>query len=1118
VLTDIKEAITRKKKRIIMKRSENFSSDNYHHNSPLFSYKSRGCKHHLFTSSSLSVVGPILRIIFKHSVKFSIIFCLPEHIFSHFFFPTKNSYIMPPIRQLDEAFLTQLLGQDDSAHDSILNRNIDSESLSLVLKKLSSTSNAYQQELFQVVHSNFDEFSAAYNTSQKLHADIFQLVKQATDKEELVTNTQSTVRSTIEAYQDALAASQKNETKMDTLEKLERMLHIIELINQELKASGYLKAVDHILELTRIFDSWTIGDARVMNMIKDRIGHLKQQLILSLQEDLQTAIQYNMGSMRILERFQPPNTTSTTKVHLKDVFQCLDQLGLLAEELMGVQRQIFKHILNRYFNNVQNHLQVDHVNVDHLGSGGVLQVIPSTVSNNEEIQKVDPIQMLQHMDTILAFFFKYIFDNSEDSKMNLLFGNLLLPDLMEKLILKGIAPAIPSSKCNLGDFNIVTQSVSKFEHQIASYGFTTESTTALGSYVENIDKHYAKKRREKILQEGRKVMIRKLYDSEMTQVVEDGYTYHYQITQTPQILSVLITDTLTEAVDLLESHPISASTLVEGIQDLLDMYRAMMPSYHRPQYLSSPANSLVFRNDCLWLAHQIKFNILNKPETRHFNKLTATLKESSDRLTELGKAWHELTMMHRVQMIQNVLDSLDGFTGMAENPRFQQDCDAAISQVIQLVSSFATETRPVVDETIFLDMLGRMVDRLLCRLISDIEELVDIGAEESHVIAVTLNSLAQLVGAFDSPTKDATESDVVELVPSWEKFWLVKDILEMNMKEIMESFRRGDLHMFEKSELIGLLCALFADTELRESNIQEIKTGISSSSAHRQLDRSISVSPQSFNNQPPTHASIIVPTQNAFEYTPDDDMLEEGEAGWGDDDDDLFADESLHLPTATPPNTATTTDTLSTPAPMVSLEPSPSLDLDIDMDEGGGWGDADEDIFDDDVHEDHQEENEEIDNIIDQQEHHQDNIIPDQHQKQENDINMPDQHQNSNIRIPDQQQHSVPETSNQFLNNNENAKIVMTTDEPQQERPPATNLGTSISDSATINTASTNPTTTDIARTSITTNNTQPASKNLSLDLAAIDHEIDQELEEESGEGWGWDDGEDLFKDQEDLR
>ncbi|CAO3609848.1 unnamed protein product [Mucor hiemalis] len=852
------------------------------------------------------------------------------------------------------------------------------------------------------------------------------------------------------------------------------------MIHTELNSSFYLKAADHILELKRILKEWKV-DTRVIDMIAEKVEKLKQTLTLRLQEDIRTSIQFNKASMRILETFRP-DPTSTTTVQLGEVFKCLDKFGLLAEEMMGIQRLLFKNIFIPYFENGNSHLQVDHVQIEEVGSGGVLQVI----NNNIETDRLDPLQMLQQMDSILAFFFKYMFNNSKETQMNHLFGNLLLPDLEDMMILKGISPAIPSSKYNLSDFDVVADSVIKFENKCKeTYGFQVTDST-LGLYVKNIDKHYAKKRNEKVLQEGRKVMIRRLYDAEMTQLKLDGHTYKFHITQTPQILSVLISDTLDEASELLKSHPISSSTLIEGIQDLLDMFRAVMPSYHRPHYLSGPANSLIFRNDCLWLSNHLKADIADKPVAQNFDGLVKKLDVAAEKLGELGKAWYELTMMHRVQMIQTSLDRIDGFMGMADSSKFQHDCDHTISQVIELVGSFSTETRPVVDETLFLDMLGRIVDSVLVRLIHDIEELVDIGAEESHVIARTLNSLAQLVGAFDLPSKDASESFVSELVPSWEKFWLLKDILEMNMRDIMESFRKGNLHMFEKSELVGLLCSLFADTELRSSNIQEIKTGITSPISSGVQHHSPIASPTSFHTSTindPVHRSLTPNTtslNSALNYTLDDEK--DAAAGWGDDDDDLFADEALP-PTIT--KSPKTESTLTKPSSSINL----SLAMeDADMeDTGGAWGDDDDDLFADE------------------------STIP----TAATDIvaSTPENSATTSYKTqePMEKSHTLP-THPPSLDSSADMDLVIEdsaggwgeADEDlfNAEHVPETSVEEIRADNA-------KGAKNEIPRATVTST-TIPKQENSPLNIQGLDDEIDNELNE--GEGWGWDDDDDLFK------
>ena len=51
------------------------------------------------------------------------------------------------------------------------------------------------------------------------------------------------------------------------------------------------------------------------------------------------------------------------------------------------------------------------------------------------------------------------------------------------------------------------------------------------------------------------------------------------------------------------------------------------------------------------------------------------------------------------------------------------------------------------------------------------------------------------------------------------------DILDLSQAEIMNRFRNGELVCFATSELEGLICALFADTQIRENTLSEIREG-----------------------------------------------------------------------------------------------------------------------------------------------------------------------------------------------------------------------------------------------------------------------------------------------------
>ncbi|KAI9249266.1 hypothetical protein BY458DRAFT_525712 [Sporodiniella umbellata] len=423
------------------------------------------------------------------------------------------------------------------------------------------------------------------------------------------------------------------------------------------------------------------------------------------------------------------------------ILDALEKLGQLTVEMTSMKRMAFKTLVDPFFDEPHTVEVVD---------GSRLRLVGCTAR--------EPVAQIRALGELVQFFLHQVLADTHQA----LFGRLFLPDLTARMVESILVPSIPLRDPQA--FDPVREAIGEFRARCE--GWLVEDT--LSAFADEIESHVEKKRKRHVLGEAREVMLRRLYEVE----VVDGS----HITQTPRLLRLLIMD-----------DP-------ERAQDVLDMYRALMPSYHRPQFLADPASALVFRNDCLWLAEQLP----NYPGVQP--------------LKALGKAWQEVCMIQRVDMLQTTLDGLQGFaTGQAH-------WEASLGHAVDLVLEFAEAIRPVVDHGLAQDILGRIVDSVLNRLMGDLEDLAEIGAEESHVIAQTLHRVAQLASIFDS----------VRTVPTWDKFWLLKDILEMNMRDIMDRFRRGELHTFQKRELENLLCALFSDSDLRRMNIEEIRTGQSS--------------------------------------------------------------------------------------------------------------------------------------------------------------------------------------------------------------------------------------------------------------------------------------------------
>ncbi|KAG0172623.1 Centromere/kinetochore protein zw10 [Apophysomyces sp. BC1034] len=854
---------------------------------------------------------------------------------------------MPPLDQIRETFISNIL--DENAYSSVLNDSINAESLTSILSGLNATSLTLHKQLFEDICGNFDEFSASYQQSQELHKDVLGLTERAarssSGEATCSIDTQTTVADILLEYSTALDQSTLNQQTIDALETLTKLAEEIKRAELELNAKSLLEATKSVLGLKDLLikleeDKNSVcrwENVAAVRSIQLKAGQLQEQLQHMLQDCLDTAITYNQHqtttfSMRVLHTFKPDPSCSKS-VTLKEVFESFSKLNLLPLQMGRLKRTIFKYVIQPLLergSNFRIHLSDVH---ESCGEGGLLQLIAEKCDEGRD-QQADSITKIQQVGEVFRFFFKYIFGNqNKDTHMTHLFGNLLLPETFQLLIRHWITFSIPTFSADLKNFDLVARAAKTLEedctHTYTMLVIEPNSEGLLSGYTKNIDVHFAKKLQEKVLLEGRKVMLRKVYESEDTvehvNHEEQSVVQHYQITQTPQLLAVVLRDTVAEASSLIETHPVSASKLIDVVRDLLYLYRAILPSFHRSQFLSNPANALVFRNDCYWLASQLIDNVAIAKGCERFEDLRPSFHDAADRLRALGSSWHNLVMAQRIQILQSMLDRMNGFVGINEDRANSTLYDEVVERVVEQIQTFGSLVRPVVDKTLFLDLMGRIVDSVLKRLTKDIEDLADIGAEESHMIARTLNSFAQLVGAFDIPGDDASESSVSELVPNWQKFWLVKDILEMGLRDIMAAFHRGDLYTLDKSELIGLICALFKDTEFRDTSIREIRTN-TSENRHIGTDKVTEANG--------TKVSEAFQNTSVFDMRDNEISFDDEGKGWGDADEDLFVNEANHPADKKPQE-----------APVIPHISALAMDIPTCDDEGGGWGDADEDLF-----------------------------------------------------------------------------------------------------------------------------------------------------------------------------
>lgn len=810
-------------------------------------------------------------------------------------------------RRMADVFIESLISNASVSIGSPTT-SLDRQELDALLDAIDRKTDSLEHMLFHTVKSSSDIFLKSWNNAQSTKSEVEVLLQDLDSLQREVYNDedgiQMVVKSSLAEYNTIVDKVASNQNVIDSLDLLVPIFNQLKSAESQLR-SGHLVQTQKQLEELEItaaerFGSGQWNRVNAAHLIRKQIQTLRTHLLEALERCIKKSITFSTQrrsadepsaaidtmQMKVNYRFQSiehSGTGTDLAISLSEVFTCISDLGSLESYMAPLKKNVYRNVIIPLLE-APDRAWVVQVQQDSDGSATLDLKATRAKGESGDEEELDPLGTVQNVNIVFDFFYNYVFgQNVQPNGQNLLFGNLIVPDTFELLKTYTLQPTIPSTIPKLNSYTEIASSVRTLEDKLIQYNFMANKDTAsLSQFVDNIDRYFSLKLKGKILVNARRVMLRKIYDAEPADGLGDGSQNTF-VTQTPRLLLVLIQDTITTSQQIAEQHPTSSAELWNAINELVDMYRALMPTFHGEAYTSDYSTAMLFRNDCYWLASHLT-------ELQRANEANShTLEIPAQKLRQLGGIWYELTVRRIVSQANHILDRTEGFRNVTPDPRMAERTSQAVTDAVDLALRFSAMIQGVLSDDLFIQTITLISDEIIHRLISDIEEMHDIGDEESHIIARCLNSIMSLIDAFSRPDHpDATDSFVASHVKDWKKFWTLRTMLELSFRDIMELFRNGELQSFETKELCDFLCSLFADTELRKNNLQEIQRGYQP----QQLTKSFNQpSVSSYNNPHPSTQLQEKSLWSPFDDTKKQDQAEdEDDGGWEPFDDHAGSD------------------------------------------------------------------------------------------------------------------------------------------------------------------------------------------------------------------------------------
>ncbi|GLB41696.1 putative centromere/kinetochore Zw10 [Lyophyllum shimeji] len=268
------------------------------------------------------------------------------------------------------------------------------------------------------------------------------------------------------------------------------------------------------------------------------------------------------------------------------------------------------------------------------------------------------------------------------------------------------------------------------------------------------------------------------------------------------------------------SSPLGSIILLSA-PSVLDLYRGLYPVKFARE-LADAEQGMRFANDCAFLATEVE-RVRGALQRTTAAVVGERMDECERCFRVLSESWFHDVIEREKQAVNKILkEGAQGFTYTAEQDRYDE-CESAITEVLQQVRRLAQRLKGILPKSKYYTAIGMVADAALARILKDILALPDIPEIESHRLSELCRIFNAMEGLFvEDPTQP---SFVVAYVPSWLKFSYLSELLEASMADITYLFEEGALVDFQVDELVRLVRALFADTQLRTNTISKLLGG-----------------------------------------------------------------------------------------------------------------------------------------------------------------------------------------------------------------------------------------------------------------------------------------------------
>lgn len=386
------------------------------------------------------------------------------------------------------------------------------------------------------------------------------------------------------------------------------------------------------------------------------------------------------------------------------------------------------------------------------------------------------------------------------------------------------------------------------KHFLPGLNDASDKSRPLTDFASNFERKYVEKRRCTLLNEARNILLNTDYHNTVEVGVDvqpssddvldddDGmsvFKLHKScVSQTSSKVMSLCRTTMDEAVSVQVESPSSPlallpATLYRTVREMLDLFRAIIPSTHGGEVATIPRTAAVLHNDCVFLAHHCltlgleykdKFPLAAGAEdtrgqllrqTCMFVDMVPPFRELADRsmgdMLERQKAQLWEVVGSRITLLGDSLRSNESLLEWSE-------AETALKAGLYHLRHLSQAWKPILSREVYGRSMGYLGDTLFTMFSDQVMKATAISESASQFLSALFRSAMQ--GVCDILNQD------IRSCRCWDRFSAVGRFMDMSLSNIQAALAEGVFRAVTGPELSRLITATFSESEKRDHLLQ----------------------------------------------------------------------------------------------------------------------------------------------------------------------------------------------------------------------------------------------------------------------------------------------------------